>query len=142
MTSKKSNQGIRELGFLLLAARQEFAKHLNEKLQPNEMTSAQFSPLLAIADRRVKTAAELCRLFDYDSGAMTRLLGRIEKKGLIRRVKNEEDRRSDLLEITDAGREIYPSLIKAAIDTVDDLLEGFSEKEKKQFENYLRRIIS
>ncbi len=50
-------------------------------------------------------AAELSRVMSYDSGSMTRLLDRLEKKGFIVRTRSDADRRMVKLELTQQGHE-------------------------------------
>ena len=55
------------------------------------------------------------------AGATTRLLDRIEAKGLCRRVRSQEDRRVVNIELTDAGRDIanpFSSTLHRAIENV------------------------
>ena len=49
------------------------------------------------------TVAELARWQQMDAGAMTRLLDRLEKKGLCKRVRSTEDRRVVRVVITPQG---------------------------------------
>ena len=53
---------------------------------------------------------ELVRVFGIKQSTFTSLLDRLEKAGLIRREMNPGDRRSFLIHITDAGRELADRL--------------------------------
>ena len=53
---------------------------------------------------KATTVAELARECELDAGAMTRLLDRLEAKGLCRRVRSVTDRRVVNIELTDEGR--------------------------------------
>ena len=50
------------------------------------------------------SASDLCKGISYDAGAMTRMLDRLEGKGLIRRNRSAQDRRLMHLELTEEGR--------------------------------------
>ena len=86
------------------------------------------------------TAAELCRFSRYDTGSMTRMLDRLEEKGLIRRVRSSTDRRVIHLELTEAGRELYTLLPPVAIKVLNSHLQGFTRAELELFKNFLRRM--
>lgn len=111
----------------------------------NEMTSfgitgAQWVILMRIANGCASTAAELCRYSRYDTGSMTRMLDRLEDKGLIRRVRSSEDRRVIHLELTEAGQELYPHLPPVAIKVLNQHLRGFSPDELVLFKSFLNRM--
>ena len=58
---------------------------LDRYLAPLDITSAQFKVLMFIYMDRANTPADLCRELSVDSGSMTRMLDRLEKKGLLLR---------------------------------------------------------
>ena len=52
-----------------------------------------------------RSAGELAKMSDLSSGAMTSRLDQLEKAGLVRRLRDPEDRRGVLVEPTDEGQE-------------------------------------
>lgn len=105
-----------------------------------DLTSAQWGILMRIANGCATTSAQLCRFTRHDTGSMTRMLDRLEEKGLIRRIRNSRDRRVVSLEITDAGRDLYPQLPPVAIKVLNAQLQGFSREELNQLKGFLNRI--
>ena len=81
------------------------AQEVERQLEASDLTNAQWVPLLKLFMGQASTVAELARECHLDAGAMTRLLDRLETKGLCRRVRSVEDRRVVNIELTDAGRE-------------------------------------
>ena len=61
-------------------------------------------PLLKLHMGQASTVAELARECQLDAGAMTRLLDRLEAKGLCGACAPTDDRRVVNLELTDEGR--------------------------------------
>lgn len=104
------------------------------------ITGAQWVILMRIARGCASTAAELCRFGHCDTGSMTRMLDRLEEKGLIRRVPSSTDRRVTLLELTEAGRDLLPHLPPVAIKVLNAHLRGFSREELDQLRGFLNRI--
>lgn len=129
------------LGFLLVNARNSFLADMEHEMAPLNLTAAQFLVVVGIAHERARTLTEFSAFLGYDSGAMKRLLDRVEEKGIIRRVRCLEDRRSQILELTDEGRALYPRVMQAARAVHARSLEGFSEEEAAQFQGFLRRVI-
>ncbi|KAF1682625.1 MarR family transcriptional regulator [Pseudoxanthomonas broegbernensis] len=107
-----------------------------------DITAAQFVVFNSIALGKGRTIGEFCRLLGYDSGAMTRLLDRIEKKGLIRRVANPEDRRSFLLELTPESRAVFPQAKKRVQAVFKRLLAGFDEKQAAALRQSLEQVLA
>ena len=72
---------------------QGMAAEVDLALEPRGLTNAQWLPLFKLHLGAASTAAELARECQLDTGAMTRLLDRLEAKGLVRRVRSVQDRR-------------------------------------------------
>ena len=61
-------------------------------------------------------------------------------RGLLARQANPEDRRSHLLELTDAGRDLYAAVAPKALDLEHRIFAAFDPAEVAQFMDMLRRI--
>lgn len=129
------------LAYLIVHVQRLLDEILEAELEPLGLTAAQFVVITQLHHRTENTPAGFCRRLDHDPGAMTRLIGRIEKKGFIRRVGNPEDRRSVLLELTDAGRTLCPQILPRVCNALNRLLQGFSTEEAALLEQMLQRIL-
>ena len=78
----------------------------------------------------------------YDPGAMTRMIDRLERKGLVRRIRCPDDRRKINLELTPEGKAVYPRLIESVVAVLNRYLRGFSRDEITQFETFLKRMLA
>src|SRR6267154_1519695 len=87
------------------------------------------------------SACELCKGISYDPGAMTRMLDRLERRGLVRRVAHPNDRRTSNLELTAEGKAVYPKLRASAMKLLNRFLRGFTQKEARQMESFLQRML-
>ena len=114
---------------------------LDGELQPLGITGMQFAVLKQVADRTAETAADLCRVLHYDTGSMTRMVDRLEEKGLIRRERSKDDRRVVSLRLTSAGRSALPRLRDTAARVLERMLAGFEEGEVDALRRYLNRMI-
>jgi MarR family transcriptional regulator, multiple antibiotic resistance protein MarR len=106
------------------------------------VTAAQFIVIsrLAAAERK-KSASDLCKEMSYDAGAMTRMIDRLESKGLIRRARCPQDRRLVYLEMTEQGRAAYPRLREISMAIQNRFLRGFSRTDARQLESLLGRML-
>jgi DNA-binding MarR family transcriptional regulator len=72
---------------------------------------------------------------------MTRMVDRLEAKGLVSRRRSEDDRRLINLELTEEGRKAVPKLRACSADVLNHLLRGFNGSEVRQFEGFLGRML-
>ena len=111
------------------------------ELAPLDITAAQYVILMSLAHGDCGSASDLCKGISYDPGAMTRMLDRLERRGLVRRVPNPDDRRAFQLELTDEGKAVVPKLRVAGMKVINRMLDGFNAKEAKQLESFLLRML-
>jgi len=120
----------------------EMRASIDRRVTPLGISGAQWVVLVRIASGVGASAAELCRAIGYDSGSMTRMLDRLEKRGLIYRRRSVEDRRVIELHLTDLGRKLYPQLTGIAIDTLNCFLAGFTPEEADVLMGFLDRMMA
>jgi len=133
----RPSQGV---GAHIGRTRRAIVEAIDEKLAPLDISHAQWIVVLMLGDGAACTAAELCKILAYDPGAMTRLIDRLEKKGVLRRVRLKTDRRTMRLELTADGKKLYPQIVAALVDVFNRLLHGFSKSEVRQLEDLLERM--
>jgi DNA-binding MarR family transcriptional regulator len=115
---------------------------LDRELAPYDISAAQMIVLALVANGEADSAASLCKGISYDPGAMTRMLDRLEQKGLIRRRPHPEDRRTTNLELTDEGRALYPRLVATKDAVQRQFLRGFSEGDVDSLVGLLQRMLA
>lgn len=130
-----------ELGFMVTSVRNSIHDALERELAPFDLTTPQYVVLNCLAKGWGRTLSDFCRVLAYDSGAMTRLLDRIAAKGFIRRVENESDRRSYLIELTEQGQAALPQVLAAVDTAMQRLLAGFSEDDAETLHKLLSRLL-
>ena len=111
------------------------------ELAQMEVSSAQFVVIASLALGEADSASQLCKGISYDAGAMTRMIDRLESKGLIRRQRAADDRRLVNIELTEAGREAFPKMKLCALRVLNRFLRGFSQTEARQLEGFLHRML-
>jgi DNA-binding MarR family transcriptional regulator len=129
------------IGGLLSRVKMRMFEELDHELERFDITAAQYVILVGLASG-VDSTSGLCKGVSYDPGAMTRMIDRLEKKGLVRRVRSPEDRRVVKLELSDEGKMVYPKLIATAAEVANRRLEGFTKAEVSELEGYLQRMLT
>lgn len=82
-------------------------------------------------------------LFDsmmVSSGTMTNRLQHLEKKGLIERIDNPEDKRSLLVKLTPKGLELIDRAVASHVQLENDLMSDMSEEELLILNLLLKKI--
>src|SRR6202167_824516 len=106
-----------------------------------EISAPQYIIISVLAKRGVDSAAQLCKDLSYDAGAMTRMVDRLEAKGLISRCRCPEDRRLVKIQLTEAGLAALPKLRECSVQVLNHFLRGFSPAEARQLESFLDRML-
>ena len=141
-------QPKKSVGALLSRVRVEMLAALDRDLASDkrlgalELSAAQLIIIanLAVAEEPM-SASDLCKGISYDAGAMTRMLDRLESKGLIRRNRSAQDRRLMHLELTEEGRAAYPRMREISMAVANRFLHGFTKAEARQLESLLARML-
>ncbi|MBC2601510.1 MarR family winged helix-turn-helix transcriptional regulator [Puniceicoccus vermicola] len=74
------------------------------------------------------------------SGSITTAVQRLEKKGLVERIRDDLDRRVVRVELTQVGRSLIESSFREHSQRLDELFSVFTEEEKDQFGTLVRKI--
>ena len=130
------------LGFYLTKARNVLVERTDRAVKPLGLTAQQIGVILMLSSRRASTPFELSRAMSYDSGSMTRLLDRLEKKGFVLRTRSEADRRIVKLELTPQGHEAARQLPGLGAAVLNEQLRGFSADEHATLIDLLGRFIA
>lgn len=75
------------------------------------------------------------------SAGMTSRIDRLERRGLVRRLPDPDDRRGVIVELTDQGLEIVDAAVAALAISDRELLERFEPEELALLEGLLRKLL-
>lgn len=129
------------VGYLMRRIITQVGQEVDRELEPSGLTNAQWVPLLKLYMGTASTVAEVARECQLDAGSTTRLLDRLEAKGLVRRLRTSKDRRVVNIELTDEGREAAQKIPQVLCRVQNAHLNGFSEEEWNTLKQLLRRIL-
>lgn len=77
-----------------------------------------------------------------DKNSITKLVDALEKKGLVERCKDPNDRRSNTLVLTKKAESMKSGAKEAGISMLDKVLDGISEEELKAFLDTLGKLTN
>ncbi|NVO08080.1 MAG: MarR family transcriptional regulator [Rhodoferax sp.] len=130
------------MGYLMRQILNRVSQEIERQLAHTDLTNAQWIPLYKLYSSNASTVAELARVCNLDAGAMTRMLDRLEAKGLCKRVRSETDRRVVNIELTPAGTKAASDIPEILSGVQNAHLAGFSVEEFETLRAFLRRILN
>ncbi|WP_372998511.1 MarR family winged helix-turn-helix transcriptional regulator [Sulfurimonas sp.] len=80
------------------------------------------------------------RLF-FSSGGMTKVLKRLEQKEFIKRLNNEEDKRSKLVQLTPSGKDILERSLADVIEVEEAIFAHVKSDERKSLSDLLFKAL-
>ncbi|MCX8520339.1 MAG: MarR family transcriptional regulator [Rhodoferax sp.] len=140
--SAKDYRPEASVGYLMRKILSMVALDIERQLAHTELTNAQWVPLYKIYSGQASTVAEVARECHLDAGATTRMLDRLEAKGLCKRVRSQTDRRVVHIALTPAGTAAAADIPAILSGVQNAHLAGFSEQEFNTLCEYLRRILN
>lgn len=76
-----------------------------------------------------------------DKATLTGIIDRLERDGYVKRVQSDEDKRVTLISRTGKDEFFKQKIPQASKEQNELFYKGFSVKEIKDFENYLKRVL-
>ncbi|MCC7041445.1 MAG: MarR family transcriptional regulator [Burkholderiales bacterium] len=130
------------VGYLVKQIRSQLERAVDAEMARHDLTGVQWGPLLMIDHGLGHTAAEIARVAGVDTGAVTRMLDRLEGKGLIRRIPSPDDRRVVRLTLTRAGERLCAEIPFGLARVSNALLRGFTPAEFETLKDFLGRMLA
>ncbi|MCH8297901.1 MAG: MarR family transcriptional regulator [Chloroflexi bacterium] len=87
------------------------------------------------------TPTQLYNRLLVTSGGMTGRIDRLEKRGLLCRLPDPEDRRSILVELTESGHELIEVAAHTHFRIMEHLTEGLTSEERECLAGLLRKLL-
>jgi DNA-binding MarR family transcriptional regulator len=87
------------------------------------------------------TPTELARQKMMTSGGMTAAVDRLERRGLVRRVPNPNDRRGSLVQLTDEGCAVIDAAFDRHTEVEHRMVAGLSAAQRGDLEALLRALL-
>jgi len=129
------------VGYMMRRILVSLAQNIETELAGSALTNAQWLPIMKLYLGHSSTAAELARDCHLDAGAMTRMLDRLEAKGLCSRSRSERDRRLVNISLTESGQRAAQTLPGVLSDVLNRHLAGISPEEFATLKTLLQKML-
>ncbi|MFQ9309131.1 MAG: MarR family winged helix-turn-helix transcriptional regulator [Paraclostridium sordellii] len=120
--------------------RKNYANFVNKSLSNSDITLSEFAYLKEVVNCDGIAQDELIRNLSIDKSAATRIAQSLEKKEIIKRVRNENNKRFFNVFLTDKGHE-YAEFIKQTLSDFYNVLNNeVSSSDMKTFMTIFKRL--
>lgn len=129
------------LGYLLKHAQQRLAEVTAPALAPFGITGRELAVLMSIDDLTPLSQQDVADRLGVDRTTMVALVDGLEAKNLVTRRPQEGDRRRNVVELTDAGRDTLHRAGDAAAEAERRFLAPLSPAAAAEFIQSLRTLV-
>ena len=130
------------LGYLFKHAMLELETLHEEHLAPFGINARELGVLLFLDGREPESQQQAAQRLGVDRTTMVALLDTLEGKGLVARRPDLQDRRRNVVELTDSGRTTLASAGRASDEAERRLLAGLDEAEAAELRRLLTRLAA
>lgn len=100
----------------------------------------QLSIINTIGDRQIATMSEIAKHISMSLSSVTILVDKLVKQGIVKRIRDKEDRRIVRGSLTKKGNEIYQVQVDHLNDVVKKLFMVLTEEEQTTLVNVFEKI--
>ncbi|MFB9951560.1 MarR family winged helix-turn-helix transcriptional regulator [Rhizobium puerariae] len=118
-----------------------FARSLQKRSTALGFSPGQFPVLLELWHEDELTQKQLLDRLEVEQATLANTLARMERDGLIQRNPHPNDRRAQIIRLTQLGRDLETQAVEAAADADAALFSGFKRFERELMIEYMRMIV-
>jgi DNA-binding MarR family transcriptional regulator len=130
------------VGYLLRRVYSIMHERMEAALAGHDFTLMQWIVLLYLRDGIASTASDIAREFRHDSGALTRVIDQLQRRGLVTRRRSTSDRRVVDLALTAKGGRTIEELLPVVVGQMNEALAPFTRAEFEQMRSLMERLVN
>lgn len=129
------------VNFLLTTAQHTVFQYMSQRLTPFDITPSQYGVLNCLwMNGGTCLPGQIAELLCLETSTVSGILDRMQKKELVDRVINAENRREVLVTVTEKGRALEEPVLKVIEEVNRNVLKDFDEEEKNVLFFMLRQL--
>jgi len=129
------------LGYLLKHAQLQMGELTAEALAPYGIDGRELGVLLVLAGYEPASQQQAAQRLGIDRTTMVAMLDTLENKGLVARRPDANDRRRNVVELTEAGQDVLRRATKASDEAERAFLAPLSPQRAQQLRDALRTVV-
>jgi MarR family transcriptional regulator, 2-MHQ and catechol-resistance regulon repressor len=128
------------LWLILMKAHEALRQHAIRQVQALGIGFSDFAALEVLLHKGPTPVNEIGRLVRLTSGSITAAVDRLERKGLVERHGDPTDRRTRVVHLTPAGRELISTAFAAHSEAMEQATAGLTPKERAEAAALLKKL--
>ncbi|MFC4559562.1 MarR family winged helix-turn-helix transcriptional regulator [Virgibacillus kekensis] len=125
---------------VLMRASKSVEERVKKDIKRYDVSVTEFTILEALFHKGDLTVNQICDAVLINSGSMTYVIDKLEKKGLLERTVSEKDRRVVHVSITEQGKELMDDIFPQHQQVIEEIFESVSDGEKEMLISILKRV--
>jgi DNA-binding MarR family transcriptional regulator len=130
------------MGYRIKLLSQLLARRFQERLEPFGLTIFHWIVLCCLWEEDGLAISSIADKLQQVGGTLTGVLDRMESRGLVRRERDQNDRRVWRIWLTNAGRELEGTLPPIAIELREQAMQGVEIADRERFSQLLDQAIA
>ena len=117
-----------------------FSSGFNKEISKYGIGSGQFMFLLELYKKDGKNQEEIAEDLKMDKGTTARALKKLEEQGFLTRLKDEKDKRSNKIYLSDKAKNIREDIFNILDDWNKQITRSLAKEEVKMLEDLLEKV--
>ncbi|MHC9034655.1 MarR family winged helix-turn-helix transcriptional regulator [Cobetia marina] len=120
-----------------------FGSRMEQVFEKEGLSTIEFDILATLRRSQVPlTPTQLYQTLMLSSGAMSTRIDQLVKRGLLQRRASDEDRRSNRVALTEAGRRLIDTTLEAHVENQHRMASALDSDEQHQLACLLRKLMT
>ena len=133
---------IKEIAVYVNILNSRIKKRFFDDLQKNgiDVTPEQYLVLDILWDNQPLSQQKIADMIQKDKNSVTKIIDSLEKKNLVSRIVDKNDRRINIIELTKEGRDLEKIATEVAIKFMNDTIQDIDKQDLDTFVKVMRQM--
>ncbi|WP_085993562.1 MarR family winged helix-turn-helix transcriptional regulator [Oceanobacillus senegalensis] len=125
---------------VLLKANKTLEEVTKKDISDHGMRTSDFTIMEALYHKGQQTIKQISEAVLINTGSITYVIDKLEKKGLLERSPCKEDRRVVYIQLTKKGKDLMAEIFPLHQKVIEEVFEDISDEEKRVIIDVLKRV--
>lgn len=127
--------------FYIAVLRKYFVSYCAERMNEFGVTYGQLFVLISVNKKGECSPKEITEYLKLDAGQLNRTLGKLKDRHLIEQRKNSNDKRSNIVKLTEDGRKIVEQSQKLFQEWDEQVLSQMDETNRQELMELMKKLV-
>jgi MarR family 2-MHQ and catechol resistance regulon transcriptional repressor len=137
--SDQNNMDLR-LFRVWMNASKALIENMRRDIESHGLSDENFMTIELLYSKGPQPVQRISEILSIPSGSITYVVDKLEKKGLVKREQNPNDRRASNVILTEEGRSLFDEIFPRHVATISQNLSFISNDEKELLVDLLKKI--